>query len=63
MKTIIFLLATSAFVAGATSVMATEFQGSEEAQDYELSHRVMGYGAVPNTTVPAQRAIDFGGRP
>jgi hypothetical protein len=38
MKTIIGLLTATLLVAGASSAMATEFQASDEAVNYELSH-------------------------
>jgi len=38
MKTIIALLAATVVVAGATGAAASEFQASDEAASYELSH-------------------------
>ena len=50
MKTIILLITTTALVAGATSAMANDFQGSDEAASYALSHRaVSGFGGAFNS--------------
>jgi hypothetical protein len=67
MKTIITLLATTALVAGATGAFATDFQASDEAVSYALSHQTGWSGAygsargeVRNSTVDIPRAIvDF----
>ncbi len=65
MKTIITLLATTALVSGA---LASDFQGSDEAAGYALSHQQSGWGGtynsargeVRNSTVDIPRAIvDF----
>jgi len=70
MKTIIALIAATAVVAGATAASASEFQASDEAASYELSHTagsVFGGaydsarapGGVHNSTVSAPSQTDF----
>jgi hypothetical protein len=52
MKTIFVLLTTTALVTGVTSAMATEFQASDEASGYELTHRSgWGSGGAYNSVV------------
>ncbi len=66
MKTIITLLATTALVAGASGALASDFQASDEAAGYALSHQGWGgaynsaRGQVRNSTVDIPHAIvDF----
>ena len=62
MKTIILLLTTTALVAGATSAMANDFQGSDEAASYALSHRaVSAFGGAFNSvrTPGVARTLDI----
>ena len=68
MKTLIILCTSVALVAGATSAMATDFQASDEAASYALSHQSGWTGAynsarpgdVRNSTVDIPRPIvDF----
>lgn len=48
MKTIITLLATTALVAGASGALASDFQASDEAAGYALSHQG-GWGGAYNS--------------
>jgi hypothetical protein len=70
MKTIIGLLAATFVVAGASSAIATEFQDSDEAASYALSHATgwsfggaYGSARVPgparNSTIGAPIQMDF----
>ena len=50
MKTIIALLAATAVVTGATAATASDFQASDEARNYELSHTAgSGFGGAYNS--------------
>ncbi len=67
MKTLITVLATTAFLAGASGAFAMDFQASDDAADYALSHQSGWGGAynsargqVRNSTVDIPHAIvDF----
>jgi hypothetical protein len=55
MKTIIVLLATSATLAGVTSAIAGDMQGSDEAANYALNQKAAGSdfsGAYASTRGP-----------
>ena len=69
MKTLIMLLTATVAVAGASGANATEFQASDEAASYALSHGSgWSYGGaydaarpgeIRNSTFAAPRTYDF----